>query len=319
PLAAVADVAPTMFRNLPTLWADRFPWPGALDDKYARGHVVIDAGPDMSGAARLATTAARRAGAGVATVACSADQTLLFQLDQPGALIEAVESVRAFETLLKTRRRNALIIGSGGGVSVRTGERTIAGLKSGLACVVDADALTVFEQDPDVLFRAFQNAPQTPSITPHEGEFARLFPDLAQAADSGADKASRARAAAARCGAVVVLKGADAVIAHPDGGVVFAGGAPPWLATAGSGDVLAGLIGGLRAQGLDAMDAACVGCWLHGAAARRCGLGLIAEDLPAAAAAALADLRRGDWSADDPFAPKAQPTAPTGDGDAQSA
>jgi hydroxyethylthiazole kinase-like uncharacterized protein yjeF len=139
---------------------------------------------------------------------------------------------------------------------------------------VDADVLTSFKADPKMLFNALD---ANDVMTPHAGEFERVFPGLLK---TSASKIQAARAAAAKAGCVVLLKGADTVIAHPDGRAVVNAHAAPWLATAGSGDVLAGLIGGLMAQGMETFQAACAGAWMHGDAAQRFGPGLISEDLP---------------------------------------
>ena len=180
-----------------------------------------------------------------------------------------VASMADLDAALADERRNALLIGPGCGVSPTTRARALQALRAGKRCVLDADALTAFRAAPSELFAAL-----TPDsvLTPHEGEYRRLF------AHEG-DKLARARAAAAECGAVVVLKGADSVIAAPDGRAAINANAPPTLATAGSGDVLAGFILGLLAQGMPAFEAAAAGVWLHGAAAAAFGPGLIAEDL----------------------------------------
>ena len=219
-----------------------------------------------SGAARLAARAALRAGAGLVTVHAP-EAALPVYASQLTAVM--VASTADLEAALADERRNALLIGPGCGASPATRTQALRALGAGKRCVLDADALTAFRDDAATLFDAL-----TPDsvLTPHEGEYRRLF------AHEG-DKLARARAAAAESGAVVVLKGADSVIAAPDGRAAINANAPPTLATAGSGDVLAGLILGLLAQGMPAFEAAAAGVWLHGAAATAFGPGLIAEDL----------------------------------------
>ena len=177
------------------------------------------------------------------------------------------------------------MLGPGLGVGVDTARLVLTALAAGKACVLDADALTSFAGDGASLW----TMPGTKILTPHDGEYARLF------AHKG-DRLTRARAAANELGAVVLLKGPDTVIAAPDGHAAITVDAPPSLATGGSGDVLAGLIGGLLAQGMDAYLAACAGAWLHGAAARAYGAGLIAEDLIESLPMVLAALAEGHIS-----------------------
>jgi NAD(P)H-hydrate epimerase len=176
---------------------------------------------------------------------------------------------QTFEDAISDSRRNAVLVGPGNGITDETRHRTITALRAKKATVIDADALTIFADDPVSLFNWIKG----PTVlTPHEGEFARLF-------DNRDDKLTNARNAAQQSGAVVLLKGADTVIAEPDGRVAINSNAPATLATAGSGDVLAGLITGLMAQGMPAFEAACAGAWLHGEVARLFGAGLIAEDI----------------------------------------
>ncbi len=272
PSNVLAAIKPQAFENKPRYWGKKFPWPTAEDHKYSRGHVVIVAGALMSGAGRLALMAARRAGCGMATVACPKDTLALFQFDSPGALVEDLGDIVHFHKILSRKQRSAVLIGPGNGVTVPTGERVLAALKSGLPCVLDADALTVFESDPKVLFRAIRDGGPC-VLTPHDGEFERLF-------DVQGDKIMRVRHAARLSGAVVLLKGADTVIADPLGHVLLNGNAPADLATAGSGDVLAGMIVSMMAQAIDPFTAAGIAAWLHGETGRAAGPGLIAEDLP---------------------------------------
>ena len=229
----------------------------------------------MTGAARLAARAALRVGAGLVTVASASSALPIYAADTAAVLTAPLDTPRDFADLLAEPRRNAVLIGPGAGVSLATQQRARAALAAGKACVLDADALTSFADDPAALTGAIR-APCV--LTPHEGEFARLFPDIAKA--HAADKLARARAAARAAGAVVLLKGADTVIADPDGRAAINFNAPPELATAGAGDVLAGLIVGLLAQGMRAFESACAAAWLHGEVASAVGPGLIADDLP---------------------------------------
>ena len=271
-------IQPQTFENLPELWADNFPVPQIDGHKYARGHAVVMSGDLTStGAARLAARAALRAGAGLVTVASPADALVVNAAALTAVMLRAVDSVQQFAELLNDKRLNACVIGPGAGIGERTRNfvRTALNVRRGL--VLDADALTSFADDPNALFTAIkkQTNPQV-VLTPHDGEFRRLFGDL----DANESKLARARAATQKSGAIVVLKGADTVVAAPDGRACIAANAPPCLATAGSGDVLAGIIGGMLAQQVPAFEAACIGVWLHGEAGHAFGPGLIAEDLP---------------------------------------
>lgn len=248
--------------------------------KYRRGHCVVASGGALStGAARLAAVAAARAGAGLVTVAASAEAAAVHAAHLTSVMVRA-ETPSA---LLVDPRRNAVVIGPGFGTGDEEASELAAVLAAQRASVLDADALTLLGQHPGL------KPHRACVLTPHEGEFARVFPDLAEALPERG-KPAVVRAAAARCGAVVLLKGADTVIAAPDGRAAIDGLSPPWLATAGSGDVLAGLIGGLLAQGAEPFEAACGGVFLHGAAARALGPGLLAEDLPGAVPGVLAGL-----------------------------
>ncbi|HTO85100.1 MAG TPA: NAD(P)H-hydrate dehydratase [Methylomirabilota bacterium] len=272
--ASVLDtIRPTIFANGPSLWLHRYPWPQPADHKYRRGHLLIAGGAVMTGAARLAARAARRIGAGLVTTACTPATHAIYAADMPGVITAPIADEAGFNELLADGRRNALLIGPGHGVGEATRRRTLAGLAAGKRCVIDADAITSFGGNPQELFAAVREAAL---MTPHEGEFARLFPDLAAAAG----KLERAREAARRAGMTVLLKGADTVIAAPDGRAAINGNAPPDLAAGGTGDVLAGFVAGLLAQGMPPFEAAAAAAWLHGEAASAFGPGLIAEDLP---------------------------------------
>jgi hydroxyethylthiazole kinase-like uncharacterized protein yjeF len=279
------QVPPDTAENDPVWWRDLLPRPDAASHKYSRGHALIAGGAVMTGAGRLAARAALRSGAGLVTVAAPAAAFAIYAASLTGIIVQPVEGLEEFRALLADPRRNAALIGPGAGVSAETRDKALSTLNAGKRCVLDADAMTVFADDPSVLFAAI-GAPTVmtpPVMTPHEGEFARLF-------DPAGGKPERARRAARRSGAVILLKGADTVIAAPDGRVAINANAPPSLATAGSGDVLSGIVLGLLAQGMDAFAAAAAAAWMHGKAARRIGTGLIAEDLPDALSAVLRDL-----------------------------
>ena len=269
PTEVLDQIAPLTFANDPVLWARSLPRARADDHKYSRGHLAVVGGGEMTGAARLAARGARRAGAGIVSLLCPPEARSIYLQGDPGNLVFSFEDAPALSDLLGRRRRNAVLAGPGNGVTDQTRANTIAALRSGHPCVLDADALTVFKDDPQHLF-SWIKGPVV--LTPHSGEFDRLF-------GMDGDRLNKARAAAVKSGAVVLLKGPDTVIAHPDGRAAINENAPPELATAGSGDVLAGIVGGLAAAGMECFDAACAGAWIHGAAAARVGPGLIAEDL----------------------------------------
>ena len=277
------EVKPRCWANGTALWYAALPQPTLQGHKYDRGHAVIFGGAELTGAARLAARAARRIGAGLVTIAAPRSAHAIYAADLTGTLTVPLDGRGEAAELLADRRRNAVLVGPGNGVGEVTAEHALAALKCGKAVVLDADGLTSFEGDPGRLFRAVAG----PCVlTPHEGEFARLFPDLA-----GGSKLDRARQAAARSGAVVLLKGADTVIAAPDGRAAINSNAPPTLATAGTGDVLAGLVVGFLAQNVPPFEAAAASTWIHGAAAAAFGPGLIAEDVIDLLPEALRDLQ----------------------------
>ena len=285
PAAVLAEIAPLIFENGPSLWASRYPWPTWDSHKYRRGHaLVVSGGASATGAARLAAQAAARIGSGLVTLAGPEESLPLLSAASPAFLTESFAGPEGLTALLRGRKRNAVLIGPANGITDETRANTLAALASEAACVVDADALSVFANEPAALFAA---AGDTTVLTPHDGEFARVFPDLAERAG----RLARAQAAAERSGTVVLLKGPDTVIAAEQGRAAINAGAPPDLATAGSGDVLAGMVVGLLAQGMDPLDAACAAVWLHGAAAARFGPGLTAPDIPEALPGVLADLK----------------------------
>jgi NAD(P)H-hydrate epimerase len=272
PDSVLETIAPRTWQNGPNLWARDYPRRRMADHKYHFGHALVLGGATMTGAARLAARAALRVGSGLVTVACPREALAIYALSTASVITQPLDDDADFGRLLEDPRRNAVLLGPGNGVSPQTRDRVLVALQGGDRTVVlDADALTVFQDGPDALFEAIAG----PCVlTPHEGEFVRLFPDL------GGDKLACAREAAARSGAVVLVKGADTVIAAPDGAAVINANAPPDLATAGAGDVLAGLVLGLLAQGMGAFEGTSAAAWIHGEMAAGLGPGLIAEDLP---------------------------------------
>lgn len=293
------------------MWA-RLLQPEAATHKYRRGHAVVVTGPaHATGAARLGARSALRVGAGLVTLACPPDAIGIVATHSTAVMVRPCRDAAVLGEMLADQRLNAVLVGPGAGAGAATCALVEAALRSPARVTLDADALTAFEADPGHLWRllAARRTPGTHAmadiademeaaglaglhacgavLTPHEGEFRRLFGALP------GSKLERARAAARICGAVVVLKGPDTVIAAPDGMAAINDNAPPWLATAGSGDVLAGLVTGLMAQGLAPFMAACAGVWLHGASAAEVGPGLIAEDLAEALPAVLARVLAG--------------------------
>ncbi len=276
PSAVLAAIGPRCFANGPALW--RLPVVGTEAHKYSRGHVTVIGGAEMTGAARLAADAARRIGAGLVTIAARGSAAI-YRMGAPGALV----SEASVQDLLADARRRVWVCGPGLGADAARSALPLL-LAAGRQVVGDADVFSAFAAAPDALAGCAV-------LTPHAGEFARVF------GPAEPDRLAAARAAAARTGAVVLLKGPDTIVAGPDGRAAINHNAPPWLATAGAGDVLAGLIGGLLAQGMDPWDAACAGAWLHGQAARHAGPALVVEDLLPALPRAVDDANKCDNAA----------------------
>jgi hydroxyethylthiazole kinase-like uncharacterized protein yjeF len=281
PASVLDRVVPNTFANEPALWREAFPVPQPEGHKYARGHAVaVSGGTSTTGAARLAARGALRAGAGLVTIASPGDALAVNASANLAIMVREVEGAEQLAEFLSDTRRNAVVLGPGGGIGQGMRRQVRAALKSEAAVVLDADALTSFAEEPDSLFGAIRARSGRPVVlTPHEGEFSRLFRDLTGHAQVRS-KLERARAAAQASGAIVLLKGPDTVVAAPDGRASIASNAPPYLATAGAGDVLAGMIAGLLAQHMPAFEAVSAAVWLHGEAALQFGPGLIAEDLP---------------------------------------
>lgn len=290
--AIIEGLGVRTFWNCPELWLADFPVPGVDTHKYRRGHVgVFSGGPTSTGAARLSALAAARSGAGAVTVLSPGNALAVNAMHLTSIMLRKADDRTDVEAFLADRRPSAFVLGPGFGVGDRTREFALAVLaaRAGVeGLVLDADGITSFRDRPEDLFAAAADAAPALVLTPHDGEFARLFPDLA--ADDDLSKLERARQAAARAHGVVVAKGADTVIAAPDGRAAINDNGAPWLATAGSGDVLAGIIAGLLAQGMPAFEAACAAVWMHGEAGSRFGPGLIAEDLPQALVPVLREL-----------------------------
>ncbi len=274
PDEVLGEIEPGTYENGPDLWD--LPLPATDGHKYDRGHAVVASGPPRAtGAARLAARGALRAGAGLVTVASPGSALAVNAAHLTAIMIETFESTFGLEKIVEDPRKNALVIGPGFGIGPDTRAAVAAFLATDAAVVLDADALTSFADDPEELFVAIRSRRARTVVTPHEGEFSRLF-------GGEGSKLQRARHASLASDAIVVLKGPDTVIAHPDGRAAITANAPPWTATAGAGDVLTGFIAGLLAQNMDAFQAVCAGVWLHGEAAAEIGPGLIAEDLPEA-------------------------------------
>ena len=279
--AVLAQITPMTFENVPALWRAHFPSPQTEGHKYSRGHAVVVSGPSWStGAARLAARGALRAGAGLVTLASPPEALAVNAASNFAVMVRPVDGAAELSAFLADHRLNALAIGPGVGVSEATCELVLAVLSGDRGVVLDADAMTSFAATPERLVTAIRARGSAATIlTPHEGEFSRYFGALDERTKAGS-KLERVRFAAQRIGAVVVLKGADTVVAVPDGRASIAANAPPYLATAGSGDVLTGIALGLLAQGMPAFEAASAAVWLHGEAAAAYGPGLISEDLP---------------------------------------
>jgi hydroxyethylthiazole kinase-like uncharacterized protein yjeF len=280
PESVLERVRPQTFANGPALWSGAFPIPRLDGHKYSRGHaVVVSGGMSFTGAARLAARGALRAGAGLVTLASPRAALLVSAATNLAVMLRAIDGADELRALLADERFNAVVLGPGLGVGASTRALVEVALDGERAVVLDADALTSFSDDPAALFGAIASRQPGVLLTPHRGEFNRLFNNVLEPIE-GSSKVALARAAAKASGAIVLLKGADTVIATPDGRAAINENAPPWLATAGAGDVLAGMIGGLLAQHMPAFEAGCAGAWLHGEAGNEAGPGLISEDLP---------------------------------------
>ncbi len=257
--------------NSSKLWKAKFPKLKASDNKYTRGHLLINGSPiDCTGATRLAAYAAARAGAGMVTVACDKETLPIYQKSFLSVMAKPIKAPKEFYKFIDHRKVGAVLLGPGNGKHLEVAEKVLDLLENKkLKLVLDADAISVFEDNKAALIDALHS---NCILTPHEGEFKRIF-------QLGSNRQASAVAAAKKCGAVIVLKGHDTIIASPTGKVVVNVNAPNTLATAGSGDVLAGIISGLFVSGMPAFEAACAGVYIHAECANLLGKGLIAEDL----------------------------------------
>ena len=284
PDAVIGQFDLKLFENAPDFWT--LPRLDLHSHKYTRGHCVVVSGAALAtGATRLAARAAFRVGAGLVTLAGGREALTEHAAHVTSIMLRQADDAAALAELLQDERKNAVAIGPGAGVGEATRQNVVAVLASGAAAVLDADAITSFRDSPHTLFDAIKAMPRrTVVLTPHQGEFERLF-----AAEGG--KIASALTAAAQSGAILVLKGSDTVVASPDGRALVNSNAPPWLGTAGAGDVLTGMVAGLLAQGMHGFEAAAAAVFIHGAAARRFGgPGMISDDLPELIPPVLAEL-----------------------------
>ncbi len=281
PASVLETIKPQTFANGPSLWGSTFPIPKPEGHKYSRGHAaVVSGGPSTTGAARLAARGALRAGAGLVTIASPREALAVNAAASLAVMVRPVDGVGELAGFLADKRHNAVVLGPGGGVGPAMREQVRAALQSEAAAVLDADALTSYADHPEALFADIAaRGTRGTVLTPHEGEFSCIFSKINRNSEVHG-KLEKARAAVRLSGAVVLLKGPDTVVAAPDGRASIADNAPAYLATAGAGDVLAGMIAGLMAQGMPAFEAASAAVWLHGEAAASFGPGLISEDLP---------------------------------------
>ncbi|MEZ5690422.1 MAG: NAD(P)H-hydrate dehydratase [Rickettsiales bacterium] len=260
--------------NTPELWLSHLPSPAIEGNKYDRGYVVVAAGGiESTGATKIAALCALRSGAGLVSVACDSASLPVYAASLSAIMTKPVEDISQFLSLIKDKHVTSVLIGCGAGINKKTKEFTLAALAEEKMVIIDADAISVFSENPKQLFSSIKSPV---ILTPHEGEFKRLFGNII---DMNHDRISRANKAAEISGAVVILKGHHTAIASPSGKLVVNKGSTPYLATAGSGDALAGICSSLVAGGMPAFEAACAAVWIHSRAAIKFGCGFIADDM----------------------------------------
>lgn len=283
PSSVLQRISPRICLNSPAVWGHLFPIPRIEGHKYSRGHtLVVSGGLASTGAARLAARGALRAGAGLVTIASPSDALAVNAATNLAVMVRESDGTEGLLSLLSDRRINTLILGPGGGIGPEMRAKVKAAISQNRTIILDADALTSFGEKPNELFTELKNHPEsTVILTPHEGEFNRIFNKIPKI-PSVKQKLEETRSASHETDSVILLKGPDSIISSPDGRVMISENAPPYLATAGAGDVLAGIAAGLCAQGMPAFEATAAAVWLHGEAAKEVGPGLIAEDLPEA-------------------------------------
>lgn len=268
-----------LWLNSPAAWQNQIPDHGSDSHKYTKGHLGVFSGPfARTGAARLAASAGLRAGAGLVTILAPASAVAPNAAHLTAIMLRRIDDDGDLKELLGDDRFNSFVLGPAFGVGEKLREFARCLSRNGKPLVLDADGLTTFSGRSPLLGEWFDGQQVRLLLTPHHGEFVRLFPDIA--VDPALSKVDRARAAARQTNAVVLYKGADTVVASPDGRAVINTNGPPWLATAGSGDCLAGIAGGLIAQGMPLFEAAAAAVFLHGAAGQAAGQGLTADHLP---------------------------------------
>lgn len=275
-VTVLAEIGVNTFHNTPELWDLRLPKHQITQNKYSRGHTLVLSGPiTKSGAARLMASAALRLGSGLVTLASASDVLPIHASRLDSVMFAEANDVGDFRHLLEDDRVNCICLGPGMPPDETTRRFVTEALGTDKNAVLDAGALSAFDNHQDMLIKQISSRKRDVVFTPHSGEFARLFPELTGLSS----KLEMARQAALATDAVVVLKGPDTVVANSNGQATIASNAPPWLATAGSGDVLTGMIAGLLAQGMQAFDAACAAVWIHGEAANTIGSGMVSSDL----------------------------------------